>query len=192
MPRLIWVFAGLTYHFVGFVMRRLMYANSETSRLVLLEPSQLAHSECRSNRNFRQSSIDLWPYWVAAYRKIPKNSDTRNICCNHPKIWTTWLYNCEMWPKDVYGMANSVDPDQTPLGAVWSGSTLFALTCLSENLGTIRYAYLEAPGKPSSKMYIPIHVQSISFHQHLADSSVVNKILTKALTKYRNMETVNM
>ena len=30
-------------------------------------------------------------------------------------------------------MANSVDPDQTaPLGAVWSGSTLFAQTCLSE------------------------------------------------------------
>ena len=29
-------------------------------------------------------------------------------------------------------MANSVDPD--PLGAVWSGSTLFAQTYLSENL----------------------------------------------------------
>ena len=58
-----------------------------------------------------------------------------------------------MCPKDVDGIANSVDPDQTaalgansvdpdqtaPLGAVWSGSTLFAQTCLSENLGTIRY-----------------------------------------------------
>ena len=34
-------------------------------------------------------------------------------------------------------MANSVDPDQTaPWGAVWSGSTLFAQTCLSENLGS--------------------------------------------------------
>ena len=31
-------------------------------------------------------------------------------------------------PKDADGMANSVDPDQTaPLGAVWSGSTLFDL-----------------------------------------------------------------
>ena len=33
-----------------------------------------------------------------------------------------------------------VDPDQTaPLGAVWSGSALFAQACLSENLGTLRY-----------------------------------------------------
>ena len=41
--------------------------------------------------------------------------------------------------KDVDGIANSVDPDQTaPLGAVWTGSTLFARTYLSENLGTLR------------------------------------------------------
>ena len=41
-----------------------------------------------------------------------------------------------MGPEDADGMANSVDPDQTaPLGAVWSGSTLFAQTCPSENLG---------------------------------------------------------
>ena len=37
-------------------------------------------------------------------------------------------------------MANIVDPDQTaPLGAVWSGSTLFAHIRLSENLGSLRY-----------------------------------------------------
>ena len=41
-------------------------------------------------------------------------------------------------------MADSVDPDQTaPLiwvrEAVWSGSTLFAQTCVSENLGSLRY-----------------------------------------------------
>ena len=48
-----------------------------------------------------------------------------------------------MSPKDVAELANSADPlansadpDQTaPLGAVWSGSTLFAQTCLSENVG---------------------------------------------------------
>ena len=44
-----------------------------------------------------------------------------------------------MRPKDADGMANSEDPDQTaPLGAVWSGSALFALICLSENLGSLR------------------------------------------------------
>ena len=40
-----------------------------------------------------------------------------------------------MSPNDADGMANSVDPDQTaPLGAVLSGSSLFAQAYLSENL----------------------------------------------------------
>ena len=48
-----------------------------------------------------------------------------------------------MSPKDADGIANSVDPDQTaPLGAVWSRSALFAQTCLSENLRTLRYIFL--------------------------------------------------
>ena len=38
-----------------------------------------------------------------------------------------------MHPKDVEGIANNVDPK----GAVWSGSELFAQTCLSENLGKL-------------------------------------------------------
>ena len=41
-----------------------------------------------------------------------------------------------MPPKDDDAMANSADPDETSnLGAVCSGSTLFAWTYLSENLG---------------------------------------------------------
>ena len=44
-----------------------------------------------------------------------------------------------MGPKDAHRMANNVDPDQTaPLGAVWSGSTLFDQVYLSENLGSLR------------------------------------------------------
>ena len=38
-------------------------------------------------------------------------------------------------------MANKVDQDQT--APVWSGSTLFANTCLSENLRSLRYLPLE-------------------------------------------------
>ena len=39
--------------------------------------------------------------------------------------------------KDANRIANSDDPDQTALlGAVWSGSTLFAQTNLSKNLGS--------------------------------------------------------
>ena len=73
------------------------------------------------------------------YRKFPKYSDTQKNCCNHSKIWTKWLYYSVIRPNDADGMANSVDPDQTaPLGAVWSGSALFAQVYLSENLGSLR------------------------------------------------------
>ena len=38
-----------------------------------------------------------------------------------------------MGPKIAEGIANNVDPDLTaPLGAIWSGSALFAQTCLSK------------------------------------------------------------
>ena len=73
------------------------------------------------------------------YRKFPKYSDTQKICCNDSKIWTMWLYCRVMSRNDADRMANSVDTDQTaPLGAVWSGSALFAQAYLSENLGSLR------------------------------------------------------
>ena len=73
------------------------------------------------------------------YRKFPKYSDTQNICSNHSKIWTMWLYHRVMSPNDADGMANSVDPDQTaPSCPVWSGSAPFAQAYLSENLGSLR------------------------------------------------------
>ena len=51
-----------------------------------------------------------------------------------------WLYHRVMCPNDADRIANSVDPDQTaPLGAVWSGSALFAQACLSEYLGSLQY-----------------------------------------------------
>ena len=59
-----------------------------------------------------------------------------------------------MSPNDADGMANSVDPDQTaPLGAVWSGSALFAQAYLSENLGSLRY-------KPNKSMIIPLSLSN--------------------------------
>ena len=42
-----------------------------------------------------------------------------------------------MRPNDADWMANGVDPDQTALGAVWSGPTLFAQAYLSKNLGSL-------------------------------------------------------
>ena len=64
------------------------------------------------------------------------------IYCNHPKSWTRWRFLRVMHPKDAEGIANSVDPDETAaLGAVWSGSALFAQTCLSKNFGKLWCTY---------------------------------------------------
>ena len=53
-----------------------------------------------------------------------------------------WLYHRVMSPNDADRMANSVDPDQTaPLGAVWSGSALFAQVYLYENSGSLRQIF---------------------------------------------------
>ena len=74
-----------------------------------------------------------------AYHKVPKFSDARNLCCNLPKIQTKRPNPRVFCPDGANGIANSEDPDQTaPLGAVWSGSALFALAYLSENLGSLR------------------------------------------------------
>ena len=51
-----------------------------------------------------------------------------------------------MFLKDADGIANSVDPDQiAPLGAVWSGSALFAQAYLSENLWSLSYNFFGNP-----------------------------------------------
>ena len=61
-----------------------------------------------------------------------------------------------MHPTDAAGIANSIDPDQTtPPGAVWSGFALFVQTCLSENLGSLRYVLLNIPEKKSFIPCIP-------------------------------------
>ena len=80
------------------------------------------------------SNLCMWTNTV----KLLKIRSPEKIAIFTYKIWTKWLYCTIMRPKSADRMANRVDPDQTsPLGAVWSGSTLFAQTCLSENLGTV-------------------------------------------------------
>ena len=47
--------------------------------------------------------------------------------CNYSTIWTCWFFYLSMCLKMVGRLKNSADVDQTaPIGAVWSGSTLFA------------------------------------------------------------------
>ena len=53
------------------------------------------------------------------YRKVPKFSDVRKLCCNLPKIQEKRPNLWVLCQKDATGIANSEDPDQTaPLGAV--------------------------------------------------------------------------
>ena len=56
---------------------------------------------------------------ITTYRKVPKFSDARKLCCNIPKIQTKSQNLRVFCQKDANGIANSEDPDQTaPLGAV--------------------------------------------------------------------------
>ena len=57
-------------------------------------------------------------FLVLPIRKNPNNLETRKNCCNHPKIWTTWLCHPIMCPN---GWNGRVDPDQTaPESRPWS------------------------------------------------------------------------
>ena len=53
------------------------------------------------------------------YRKVPKFSDARELCCDLPKIQEKRQNLRVFCQKDANGIAISEDPDQTaPLGAV--------------------------------------------------------------------------
>ena len=80
-------------------------------------------------------------FWIGWYCKNPKISDTRKIAVVTLKlkqycfIQSNWYKGC--WRDDKQcRLWSDCSSDQTaPKGAVWSGSTLFAQTCPSENLG---------------------------------------------------------
>ena len=74
------------------------------------------------------------------FLKIQKIWTPENIAVIILKFEQCGSIHRVMSPKDVDGMANSVDPDQiSPVGPVWSGSALFAKTCLSKNLGSLQH-----------------------------------------------------
>ena len=93
----------------------------------------------------------------------------KNCCNNYPKSWTMWLYHRVLSPKDAEWMANRVDPKQivdhhqTAPGPVWSGSSLFAQTCLSKNLGPLWYLITTQGSLPyfCIKTYI-VGIQQVS------------------------------
>ena len=56
---------------------------------------------------------DILKQMETVYRKVPKFWDARNLCCNLPKIQTKRPNIRVFYQKDVNGIANSEDPDQT-------------------------------------------------------------------------------
>ena len=69
--------------------------------------------------NISQFPIQLSEDETGNYRKVPKFSDYRKLCCNLPKIQTKSPNLRVFSQEDTNGIANSEDPDQTaPLGAV--------------------------------------------------------------------------
>ena len=92
-----------------------------------------------------------WPKLSFNYHQIPtfiycldpKFWDTRILCCNLPIVQPKRPNLRVLCQNDANGTANSEDPDQIlPIGAVWSGSALFAQTYLSKNLGSLQYSSL--------------------------------------------------
>ena len=64
-----------------------------------------------------------------SYRKVPKFSDARKLCCNLTKIQEKKPNLLVFCQKDANGIANSEDP----------GPALFTQTYLSENFGSLPY-----------------------------------------------------
>ena len=115
MPRLIWVFAGRTCHFVGFVMRRLIsdrqvWANSVdpdetegTKSLHCLHPLDtllLLRMYIRQNRsNFGE--VDVAPAKNDKANKVEKwQKLTAGLNPNHMHIFKPWKKRCAKLHKD--------------------------------------------------------------------------------------------
>ena len=103
---------------------------------VLPEPSLFAHMKYGNRRRVwpkHQTSSPTGWQRMHVWRMSVRRKKSAIIS------WAGSFYYSVMGPKDEDGMAKSVDPDQTfPLGAVWSGSILFAQTCLSKNLRSLQ------------------------------------------------------
>ena len=95
------------------------------------------------------------------------------------------LYHRVMSPNDADGMANSVDPDQTdPLGAVWSGSALFAQAYLSENLGSLRYINPLPKWNNQIVSVSPYTSETTKFYPHCLPEQNAHAPCTSEITKF--------
>ena len=142
-PRLIWVFAGRTYHFVGFVMQRLTYLFLHDIITCSINCLMFVTGEYTAPAGgkilIQEVDGKLWPvfffFFCIPYHIIGTFSGNFTTA---GRIYVTHSYRNEPKFSDGYAWANSADPDQTaPRGAVWSGSTLFAIPSASFGLITL-------------------------------------------------------
>ena len=67
MPRLIWVFAGRTYHFVGFVMRRLKCSLFQESKKKEDEIEQMKAAAEKRLAEVREESLEISSHLNSAH-----------------------------------------------------------------------------------------------------------------------------
>ena len=134
MPRLIWVFAGRTNH---FVVTRLINRNDPKylDRQVWANRADLNQTapSIRLHHNVQiHSNLFMCPNFYSKYRvhlffhTLPQIS--RKDIQKTGNFTIYLIYRNEPKFLDRQAWENSEDPDQTaPRGAVWSGSTRFAI-----------------------------------------------------------------
>ena len=136
-----WLYSPM-YVGPGRKPRRLVFSQRGSFyNLGTIERTMRHYRGCSFSRNTRTEHSGIQS---VNYRNFPKFSDARPIPCNLPKVETKRPNLRVFRQKDANGIANSEDPDQTaPLGAIRSGSSLFAQTNMSENRGSLRYLHLQ-------------------------------------------------
>ena len=122
------------------------------------------------------------------YRKVLKYSDTQQICRNHSKIWTKWLYHRVMSPNDADGMANSADPDQT---APRSSLIRVCTVCLGISVRKLRistvYSVSSQYARGKSSLVWKPEVYPICFNGTKTFKNVTLQILNFILINNKNL-----
>ena len=129
MPRLIWVFTGRMCHFVGFVMRQLIYICMffliNEHKLVELE---LTWMILKMNNNTYDNSITVkvklaFQSFVNQFKK--KHTHNSFICCDDNSANDDFYLGQVMWKCVLCHMRTTKVQISLRIRAVWSAPLLF-------------------------------------------------------------------
>ena len=126
MPRLIWVFAGRTCHFVGFVMRQLIYEIKFKMTSFVPAVNRYGFMNCLFKWGLSAPDCSSYTWWAATWQ----NQQIR-------PVWSE--FSLAAWRKLgslATHWAHSEDSDQT--GLIWDVAghtvTLLVLSCRGSNV----------------------------------------------------------